>query len=131
MMKRTLIILLALIMTFTMPLTTYANGNTGNIYSFDRITVEFSADSSFSAEEQAAIAEWVANGANDSNATTYNLLCTLFGHDTTTESFTIIEHCVSDTAPRCLKSLQDVTVCSRCDYVYAEVYSSFYINCCE
>lgn len=130
-MKRILIVLLAVAIILTMPLTIYANGSTSNVYTFDGITIKFSETSSFTIEEQAAIAELIATGAEDSSATTYNVLCTLFGHKTTTESFTTIEHCVSDTAPRCLESLVDVTACSRCDYVYTDVYSSYYINCCD
>lgn len=129
-MKKVLITLLAIIIAASLQINAYATETVGNIYTFDGITVKFSADSSFSPEKQTAIAELVVNGTSDSSATTYNLLCTLFGHKTTTESFTIIEHCVRDVQPRCLESLQDVTVCSRCDYVTTDVITTYYINCC-
>lgn len=129
-MKKVLITLLAIIIAASLPINAYATETVGNIYTFDGITVKFSADSSLSPEKQTAIAELVVNGTSDSSATTYNLLCTLFGHKTTTESFTIIEHCVRDVQPRCLESLQDVTACSRCDYVTTDVITTYYINCC-
>lgn len=130
-MKRVLAIILVFIIASTLPLTAYATGVSGNIYTINGITVKFAVDSSFTADEQAAIAEWVVNGKEDPSATTYNLWCTMFGHKTTTESFTIIEHCVSATAPRCVESLQDVTACSRCDYVTTDIISSNYIFCCD
>lgn len=130
-MKKVLIALLAIIIAISLPINAYATDSVGNIYTFDGITVKFSADSLFSPEKQAAIAESVVNGISDSSATTYNLWCTMFGHDTTTESFTIIEHCVRDVQPRCLESLQDVTACSRCDYVTTDVITTYYIMCCE
>ena len=129
-MKKVLITLLAIIIAASLPINAYATESVGNIYTFDGVTVKFSADSSLSPEKQAAIAEFVVNGVSDSSATTYNLWCTMFGHDTTTESFTIIEHCVRDVQPRCLESLQDVTACSRCDYVTTDVITTYYINCC-
>lgn len=129
-MKKLLITLLAIIIAASLPINAYATETVGNIYALDGVTVKFSADSSLSPEKQAAIAEWVVTGTSDSSATTYNLLCTMFGHKTTTESFTVIEHCVRDVQPRCLESLEDVTICSRCDYVSIDVVTSYYINCC-
>ena len=129
-MKRILVLILAIIF-ITFPLTVSAAGEEGNIYTINTITVEFSKDSSFTPEEQLAIAEYVANPNYDNNTSTYNVLCTLFGHKTTTESFTVVEHQVSATAPRCLRSIQDVTTCSRCDYVYTDVVTSNYIFCCD
>lgn len=130
-MKKVLVSLLSIIIITVLTFTTSASGTTTNIYTIDGITIEFSENSSFTAEEQATIAELVTKGVDNSSATTYNIMCTLFGHKTTTESFTVIEHCVSATAPRCLKSLQDVTACSRCDYVSIDVVSSYYIFCCD
>lgn len=130
-MKNTLTVLLAIVIISLLPLNAYANGNTEHIFSFEGITVEFSDTSSFTIEEQAKIAEFVVNGTNDSSASTYNLWCTMFGHNTTTESFSVIEHCVRNDQPRCLKTIQEVTACSRCDYVSTNVLNTSYIMCCE
>lgn len=129
-MKRTLTTILAMIIALSLPFSISAAGTTNSTYTIDGTTIIFSETSSLTAEEQAAVAQLIASG-NESSTTTYNLMCTLFGHKTTTESLTVIEHCVSDTAPRCLKSLQDLTTCSRCDYVNVEVLNSYYINCCD
>lgn len=131
-MKRIIIIFFALIFATSLPLTVMAAGESSNSYTINGITVVFANNSSFTTEEQAAITELVVNGNAESSATTYNLLCTLFGHTTTTESFTVIEHCVSATAPRCVESIQDVTACTRCDTVIEiDVVTSNYIFCCE
>lgn len=129
-MKRFIMLITALCVAITLSLSTFATGVSGNIYTINGTTVEFASDSAFTPDEQLAIAEYVVNG-KESSSTTYNLLCTLFGHNTTTESFTIIEHCVSATAPRCVESIQDITACSRCDYVEIDVVSSIYIFCCD
>ena len=47
------------------------------------------------------------------------------------ESIIVIEHCVSATAPRCLETYEDLTVCSRCDYTAIDVIGSIYIYCCD
>ena len=131
-MKRIITLFMAIIIAFSMTLVSSANTTSGNTIEVNGVTVIFSANSNFTEEEQQLIAEHVILGiSEDERNTTYNLLCTLFGHKTTTESFTVVEHCASDTQPRCRRSLQDVTACSRCDYVTTEVISSTYIYCCE
>lgn len=131
-MKRFITVCLAIIVAISMTLVSSATTSTGTTIEVDGVSVIFNADSSFSAEEQQLIAEKVVfNNAENETASTYNLMCTLFGHKTTTETITVIEHCVRDSLPRCRKSLQDVTGCTRCDYVTTEVVSSTYIYCCE
>lgn len=129
-MKRFIMMILALCVAITLSLSTFAASVSGNIYTINDTTIEFAFNSAFTPEEQLAIAEYVVNGKENS-FTTYNLMCTLFGHKTTTESFTVIDHCVSATAPRCTESIVDVTACSRCDYVVTDVISSIYIFCCD
>lgn len=128
-MKKILVAILTILVSFTLILTTSASGN---IYTSDGITIEFSENSSLTPETQATIAQMIANDEDISSVTTYNLLCTLFGHKEVTESYTVIEHCVSDTAPRCVQSLQDITICSRCETVLdIKVLSQGYIFCCD
>ncbi|MBQ3227029.1 MAG: hypothetical protein IJB43_00455 [Clostridia bacterium] len=129
-MKKTITILISMLIAFSFIFSVNAEG-TSNIYNINGKTVEFLTDSSFTNEQQLIIANCIANDIDNSSVATYNLLCTMFGHKTTTETITVIEHCVSDTAPRCLRTFQDVTACSRCDYVYVEVIGSSYIFCCD
>lgn len=131
-MKRIITTILAITLALTIPFSTSASGTTNdNVHTINGMTIEFMEDSSFTTEEQAAIVQFVANGADNSSSVTYNLWCSMFGHNTTTESFTVIEHCVRDEQPRCVKTLQDVTACSRCDYVSTEIINSYYVMCCE
>ena len=130
-MKKVLFLFFAIIIAATLPLSVFASATSGNAYTINGITVKFAIDSSFTAEEQMEIAQTVINGTDSSSATTYNLMCTLFGHKTTTETIGVIEHCVSATAPRCIETVQDVTTCSRCDYVTTDIISSNYIFCCD
>lgn len=131
-MKRFISTILIIVIVLSMPIITTASEITGNIVNIGSFTVEFSANSSFTTDKQNYLAQYIVdNGSVEESATTYNLLCTLFGHDTTTESITVIEHCVSDTQPRCIKSLQELTACSRCDYVDIVEISSIYVYCCE
>ena len=130
MMKRTLILFIAVLIIAMLTLTVSASEN---IYTINGFTFEFAQDSAFTTEQQVVIVETAINKETvDSDVTTYNLLCTLFGHKSATESFTIIEHCVSDTAPRCLQTLQDVTACTRCDAIIdIHTVGSVYIFCCD
>ena len=131
-MKRITTFILAIIIAFSMTVISSANTTTENTIEINGVTVTFAANSNFTEEEQQLIAQYFVLGILDGEThTTYNLLCTLFGHKTTTESFTVIEHCASNTQPRCRRSLQDVTACSRCDYVTIDVVSAVYIYCCE
>lgn len=129
-MKHLLALILTLSIIFTLPLSASAAGGQGNIYTLDSITIEFNHSSSFSVDEQQLIVYYRVNG-NTHSSTTYNLLCTLFGHKTTTETIGVIEHCVRDEAPRCIQTVEDVTACSRCDYIDIVELSSMYIYCCD
>lgn len=130
-MKKIVSIILSALLVLTMPTLVSASDYAGNVINIDTVTVYFSANSVFSVEEQQLLAQSIVSNDNFDQTTTYGLLCTLFGHKTTTESITVIEHCVSNTQPRCLETLQEVTACSRCDYVYIQELSSMYIFCCD
>lgn len=131
-MKRFITLFLAIIVAISMTLISSATASIGTAIEIDGFSVIFDADSAFTAEEQQLIAEKiVSNNTENETSTTYNLMCTLFGHKTTTETITVIEHCVRDSLPRCIKTLQDVTTCSRCDYVTTDIVSSTYFYCCE
>ena len=128
-MRKIFTIVFAILTVISITLTVSA---TGNIYVKDGITIEFAETSAFSFEQQVSIAERIIHNEDYASITTYNLLCTMFGHKTTIETIGIIEHCVSETAPRCLKTVQDVTVCTRCEEIIdINTISSYYIFCCD
>ena len=131
-MKRFITLFLAIVVAISTTLISSATASTGTAIEINGLEVIFKANSAFTAEAQQLIAEKVvSNSTENETGATYNLLCTLFGHKTTIETITVIEHCVRDTMPRCIRSLQDLTVCSRCDHVEIDVVSSAYIYCCE
>lgn len=131
-MKRFISIFLVIVITLSMPIMATASDLTGTIVNVGSFSIEFEATSSFTIEEQQWFAQQIADHSISSdNATTYNLWCNMFGHKLTTETITVIEHCVSDTQPRCIKSIQELSACSRCDYTSIEVLNSIYIYCCD
>lgn len=132
-MKKITALFFALLFVAIIPFNTYAVAEINNIYNIDKITIIFATDSSLTSKTQANIAEAEAtNDMNLSALTTYNLLCTIFGHKTTIESYTVIEHCVSSTAPRCLESIKDITICTRCEtLIDMQTVTSNYIFCCD
>ena len=67
---------------------------------------------------------------NEENATTYGLICTLFGHKLETGVIQVVTHKVRSTDPRCLRERFDTEACTRCDYTNQELISSSYISCC-
>lgn len=127
-MKKMLASLLAIMFILLITITAAASEN---IYTINDVTIEFSETSSLSDEQKEIISHLIINGT-DNSSTTYNLLCTLFGHKTATENISVIEHCVNDTSPRCRKTVQDVTMCTRCEeLIDTYVITSYYINCCD
>lgn len=128
-MKKIFASVFTIMLAINLILTASANGN---VYNNNRITIDFSENTIFNAEEQAVITQIIINDMTNTNVATYNLMCTLFGHKTVTETIGVIEHCVSDTAPRCIETISEVTMCTRCETVI-DIYeiTSYYINCCD
>lgn len=108
----------------------YAHDNT-LIYEYGNKTVIFNETTQFSAEQRVKIAEYLANGAETSDAETYGLTCTLFGHKYVEDYVTTITHCVSDTQPRCLQEDFEIGECSRCGDTYSNRIAYKYITCCD
>ena len=132
-MKRIIAIIFATLLILSLTIASSASNAKGNVILFDKYTVEFSADSIFCIEKQEYLANClVGYDDNDESSTTYNLLCTLLGHKTTTESVTVIEHCVRDTQPRCYRTIQELTVCTRCEEIVdTNIISEVNIYCCD
>lgn len=102
------------------------------IIEYGNTTVYFKADTAFTAEEREMIAHVLAgeeqqhvHDGDDSD----NIICDIFGHKTTTEEVTAVQHCVLPTPPRCRQEIYDVTTCSRCDYADYQLLSTSYIDC--
>ena len=64
------------------------------------------------------------------DASTYGLMCTLFGHKLETSSAITITHNARTSDPRCLRKTYSVETCSRCDYSNSTLLGSSYISCC-
>lgn len=130
---KTIIIGIAIITSLTCAL--YATSQNPNIfeYSDPRITVEFSEENELTyevketiANEFAGIVEEEAIGSVHPN----NIICTLFGHSTSTTMVTVTHHRAYIHAPRCTIDYYDVTTCSRCSYNEKVLLGSEMIHCC-
>lgn len=67
---------------------------------------------------------------NESMVPMFNLLC-LFGHSTTTGSYTLTSHSVSTSTPRCRKYTYVYEMCTRsgCDYYSSTLIDTEYLYC--
>ena len=131
-MKRLISLSLAIIFAISICFSTYADTIDGNTITVDHCTITFDENCTLTQEEKLHLAEIRANyHEHNGETSTYGVICNVFGHKTTTETIGVIEHCVSDTQPRCIETIEDLTVCSRCDYVNIEVLASTYIFCCD
>lgn len=132
-MKRFILINIAIVLLLVFSLSTFADTATSNDYQIGNYTISFNENSSLTSEEQQLFAKRRAeiNSEDNSYPEMKNVLCSLFGHNTKTEDITVIEHRVRDTAPRCKRTEEDVTFCSRCDCRSVKVTNTTYINCCE
>ena len=136
MMKRKICMVLVVLMMFAFNVTAFADASdtTDKTVNLDNFTIIFDENTTLTADEMLAIAQRrVKAGSFDgSQIEQKNVLCSLFGHKTTTNSVIVIQHKYSATRPRCLKTYEDITSCTRCDTVTnIEVEGSIYIDCCE
>lgn len=129
MMKRTIIIALVCILAISLCVHISASDFDDNVIRINNIDVIFDDNSSLTIDEKYLIAEYMTN--TNSHAQSYGLMCTLFGHKTTTEYVTTITHCVRTTSPRCLDESWELTICSRCETIIEETRIGYsYIDCC-
>lgn len=80
-------------------------------------------------EEMKAIADFVAEGNDSGDASTYGLMCSLFGHNIEETTAREITHNVYSTAPKCVEKTYKVRTCSRCDHIEKELIYSKRVNC--
>lgn len=127
-MKRNIALVLAMILTLSFCLTVSA-ADVKNAYAYGDFEIVFEEDSAFSDEMKQHIADYTVNG--DDGASTYNLLCTLFGHKEVVECVTTISHKLSPVNPRCLSQTWEVHCCSRCNEALEMILlGEAYITCC-
>lgn len=134
MKKIKLIVLIGLVLIL-MPSIVCASENTYNVYQYvdPEVTVEFETGNTFSQDIKQKVADgfvgivYVEELGEDQLE---NIICTLFGHSTTTSVVSVTHHKASIHSPRCLKEYYEVTACSRCNYTEEELLGGHYIVCC-
>ena len=92
--------------------------------------VIFDDNTQFTADQQQAIIEHfnglhISEDSNEAN----NILCTLFGHNYTTEYVSVVNHNVYASAPRCVKNYYEVSACTRCNDSNSTLISTERIYC--
>lgn len=127
-MKKIIALTFAMILTLSFCMSVSAS-NIESTYMYGDLEIVFAEDSAFSDEMKEVIVGYIING--DDGATTYNLLCTLFGHKETVELVGTISHKVDPKDPRCLRQTWEVTGCTRCEEALGmELLGETYITCC-
>lgn len=127
-MKKIIALILAMIMSLSF-CTIISAANTEYVYSYNGVDVMFFENSVFTEDMKQCVAYELVNG--DDGATTYNLLCTLFGHKEEIECVTTISHKLSPVNPRCLSQTWEVHCCSRCNEALEMILlGEAYITCC-
>ena len=112
----------------------YASSGVNNVFQYYEpdITAEFDEGNELDEITKEKIADHLAGiitmGQID-DVTPDNILCTLFGHQTSQSAVTVTRHKVYIHAPRCRKDFYEVTSCSRCDYTVEELLGSACIDC--
>jgi len=96
-------------------------------YSEQGITVIFEEETCFPSDIREIIADQIVYGTPSSQV--YSL-CWLVGHDLYNDAVGIIYHKRSEYDPRCQYEQYNVEKCTKCDYAYPRLVSSFYISCC-
>lgn len=118
-----LLVLSLLICTFAVPTSAKEPTNTN---------VEIVINGDVSEETKAKIERHFASNtlSNADGATTYGLMCDLFGHKLESTAVAKITHKVLATSPRCKKQTYNYETCTRCDYEKSTLIKTEYIVCC-
>lgn len=129
-MKKIIALILVVVSVFsTMSITAYAEEAKENTVTVTVNEVEFIFDADTTEDfRNKFIAHYFSH--NDEDASTYGLMCTLFGHKLESSIATTITHKAKSTAPRCLRETYEIEACTRCDYTKPTLISSVYISCC-
>lgn len=122
-------VIVCLVFSFSVSTSAQTSSTGGYTYDFNGKTFYFSADTPFSEEQRVQIINSTVSEAP--TASTYGLMCTLFGHSYETDTYITVTHCVNTSQPRCLEETFNVNLCTRCDHTETELVSKKYIVCCE
>lgn len=128
-MKKIIALILTVVLAFSaMSITAYAEDASENTVTVTVNETVFVFDADTTEDFRDKFIEHYFN--HDDEASTYGLMCTLFGHKTETSVVNTVTHKAKATSPRCLRETFDVETCSRCDYVKSTLITSAYIVCC-
>ena len=127
-MKKFIIFMLCLCMMLSMQVS--AADRIQVAYEDLGITIYFSDNTHFSAEERQYIADGLVYGNIDSEDSSTYSLCWLTGHDYQYDYVASVHHRVLEKAPRCEQTNYEVETCSKCDHLEYTVINSYYITCC-
>lgn len=128
-MKKIIALILTVVFVFSaMSITAYAEDASENTVTVTVNDVEFVFDADTTEDFRNKFIEHYFN--HNDEASTYGLMCTLFGHKLESSITTTITHKARTTAPRCLQKKFNVEACTRCDYTNSTLISNIYISCC-
>ena len=130
-MKRVIVCIMTVVFVLSFTANIWASESKIRTYSVGDVTVTFDDDCSFSNETCERIAYSLAYGNEFESVQTYNLWCTLFGHDYNVTGLYVVNHKVYSAQPRCVEETYKVSVCSRCEHTVKNLTSSRRINCCS
>lgn len=120
---------MALLLVCAFSVSAFATTEETYTYTLGDVTVIFDENDTWDAATREAIAHKLVYGTDD-NSTTYNILCSLFGHKYEVKGVTTITHCAQTSQPRCLEETFNLSLCSRCDDQLVERTGMCYIYCC-
>lgn len=134
-MKQVIKLILGFALVLFVPCVMYANSPQSNIYEYEypEITVAFADGNDLSEEKKQIIADEMAGIFHVEEIGTENadnIICSLFGHSTSTTFVTVTHHKAYIHVPRCRVEYYDVTTCSRCDYNEKVLLGYEAIFCC-
>ena len=130
-MKKIISLVMVIVSLFSvMSMSVYAEDTNENTVSVVVNETEFIFDGETSEDfREKAIAVYFEE--NNSEAGTYGLTCTLFGHDFEESIVSAIIHRDKPTDPRCLLQTYKMEACTRCTYAQKTLLSESYISCCD
>ncbi len=128
--RKVISLIIMLCVLLSLPCTAKMNGRTRIEYEEEKISVIFPSESTLTESEKQELADRLVYGTQESEIMPVSILCSLFGHDISTNQVIAIHHKVRDTVPRCRQDFITVETCSRCDYENSTVTYQKYINCC-
>lgn len=130
-MKKIISLVMVIVSLFSvMSMSVYAEDTNENTVSVVVNETEFIFDGETSEDfREKAIAVYFED--NNSEAGTYGLTCTLFGHDFEESIVLAIIHKDKATDPRCLEETYKMEACTRCTYARKTLMCASYISCCD